>query len=123
MYRFKSSSKQQLKSWFQETKNTEWKNPNEVKKEYSLIFNYVCEILSKNKSPKIDEAFNHLIANPDKYYFQIIDLWNSLDKQKEKGNPIRKNLIKKLGIREINRRLTEYNEMDYWKLATEEKNY
>ena len=25
-------SEQQLKSWFQETSNAEWKNPNEVKK-------------------------------------------------------------------------------------------
>ena len=29
-----ADSEQQLKSWFQETSNAEWKNPNEVKKEY-----------------------------------------------------------------------------------------
>ena len=29
-----ADSEQQLKSWFQEISNAEWKNPNEVKKEY-----------------------------------------------------------------------------------------
>ena len=29
-----SDSEQQLKTWFKETSNAEWKNPNEVKKDY-----------------------------------------------------------------------------------------
>ena len=29
-----ADSEQQLKSWFQEISNAEWKNPNDVKKEY-----------------------------------------------------------------------------------------
>jgi mRNA interferase HigB len=29
-----SDSEQQLKSWFQETSNAEWKNPNDIKIEY-----------------------------------------------------------------------------------------
>lgn len=29
-----SDSEQQLKSWFQEASNANWKNPNQVKKEY-----------------------------------------------------------------------------------------
>jgi len=29
-----SSCEQQLKSWFQEASNAEWKNPNQIKKEY-----------------------------------------------------------------------------------------
>lgn len=29
-----ADSEQQLKSWFHETCNAEWKNPNEIKKEY-----------------------------------------------------------------------------------------
>ncbi len=29
-----SECQQQLKSWFQETSNAEWKNPNEIKLEY-----------------------------------------------------------------------------------------
>ena len=29
-----SGCEQQLKSWFQEARNAEWKNPNQIKKEY-----------------------------------------------------------------------------------------
>ena len=37
-----SGCEQQLKSWFQEANNAEWKNPNQIKKEYpsASILNY-----------------------------------------------------------------------------------
>ena len=40
-----ADSEQQLKSWFQETSDAEWKNPNDVKKDYPsasiLIDNHI----------------------------------------------------------------------------------
>lgn len=89
---------------------------------YPIIFNYVCQVLRKYDSPKVEKAFDELISNPDKYYFQIIGLWHSFEKEKEYDHPLRKRLIAELGMEEIEKRLAEYKEMNYWVVANQNKN-
>lgn len=93
-----------------------------MNQKHPLIFNYVCQILRKYKSINTENAFNELISNPKKYYYQIIELWHSFEK-KEYNHPLRRKIIEKLGKSELERRQTEYRKMDYWQIARAENEY
>lgn len=92
----------------------------QLNQKHPLTFHSVCKVLRKYKSPKVEEAFTELISYPVKYYFQTIILWHSFDEIKENEHPIKKRLLNKLGIKEIERRSKEYKEMNYWQTASKE---
>lgn len=62
-----ADSEQQLKSWFQETSNAEWKNPNEVKKEYPS-----ASILNDNRIVFNIKGNNYRLIVRINYYYQMI---------------------------------------------------
>ena len=62
-----SDSEQQLKSWFPETSNAEWKNPNEVKKEYPS-----ASILNDNRIVFNIKGNNYRLIVRINYEYQMI---------------------------------------------------
>ncbi len=89
---------------------------------HPLSFNIVCKLLRNYKTIKTEKAFSELVSNPNKYYYQIIILWHSLEKNDYDHN-LKKRIIDKLGKNELDRRLNEYSKMNYWKIAREENGY
>lgn len=92
----------------------------QMSQKHPLTFLSVCKVLRKYKSPKVQAAFNELISNPEKYYFQTIILWYSFDDKKENEHPLKLMLLNKLGKKEIERRSKKYTEMNYWQIASKE---
>ena len=62
-----ADSEQQLKSWFQESSNAEWKNPNEVKKEYPS-----ASILNDNRIVFNIKGNNYRLIVKINYNYQMI---------------------------------------------------
>lgn len=62
-----ADSEQQLKSWFQEASNAEWKNPNEVKKEYPS-----ASILNDNRIVFNIKGNNYRLIVRINYNYQVI---------------------------------------------------
>jgi mRNA interferase HigB len=62
-----ADSEQQLKSWFQETSNAEWKNPNEVKKEYPS-----ASVLNDNRIVFNIKGNNYRLIVRINYNYQMI---------------------------------------------------
>ena len=62
-----ADSEHQLKSWFHETSNAEWKNPNEVKKEYPS-----ASILNDNRIVFNIKGNNYRLIVKINYNYQMI---------------------------------------------------
>ena len=62
-----SDCEQQLKSWYQEASNAEWKNPNEIKLEYPSV-----SILSNNRIVFNIKGNNYRLIIKINYDYQII---------------------------------------------------
>lgn len=62
-----SDCEQQLKSWFQETGKAEWKNPNEVKREYPT-----ASILNDNRIIFNIKGNNYRLICKINYDYQMI---------------------------------------------------
>ena len=62
-----ADSEQQLKSWFQETSNAQWTNPNEVKKEYPS-----ASILNDNRIVFNIKGNNYRLIVRINYNYQMI---------------------------------------------------
>ena len=85
--------------------------------EYPLGFGYVCELLMNYDSENVTQAFDRLLANPDKYYYQTIQLWFRLQLRDSKTSELAKRLVKKVGRKELNKRVDAYRQMNYWVIA------
>ncbi len=62
-----SDSEQQLKSWFQEASNSNWKNPNQIKKEYPS-----ASILKDNRIVFNIKGNNYRLIVKLNYDYQMI---------------------------------------------------
>ena len=62
-----SDCEQQLKSWYQETSNAEWKTPNEIKSEYPS-----ASILSNNRIVFNIKGNNYRLIIKINYDYQIV---------------------------------------------------
>jgi len=62
-----ADSEQQLKSWFQETNKAEWKNPNEIKKEYPS-----ASILNNNRVVFNIKGNNYRLIVRINYEYQMV---------------------------------------------------
>ena len=62
-----ADSEQQLKAWFQETSNAEWKTPNDVKKEYPS-----ASILNNNRIVFNIKGNNYRLIVRINYNYQMI---------------------------------------------------
>ena len=62
-----SGCEQQLKSWFQEARNAEWKNPNQIKKEYPS-----ASILNDNRIVFNIKGNNYRLVVKINYDYQMV---------------------------------------------------
>ena len=62
-----ADSEQQLKSWFQETSKSEWKNPNDIKREYPS-----ASILNDNKVVFNIKGNNYRLIVKINYDYQML---------------------------------------------------